>query len=275
MMKPTRAIGSIFLVLIFFVGIIAAQGGFDWSRVASPPSPVLFSADFYRMFDLGLHSAVASALWFSNITEFPYFSKGQPAFFHFFGVITALDPRFSFPYAYAVLVLPFSRNVPDRIDRAVEIGERGMRFADPDWRIPFYLGVLYHAYRDDFPRAAALFDLAAQTTEVPPAARSFSLNYGIAPKFRPRVAAYWRETAENTSDSALRARAETYVSRMELFDTMQRTVDAFARSHDRMPQDLDEIVRAGFLDRVPDDPFGTGFALVDDGVVGIRKETAR
>src|SRR3989344_5090291 len=137
------------------------QGAHDLVKVSvrsvRPPA----NGVLIRTFHVGLDAATASWLWLVAIRELPFFPNGRSVFFSDFDLLTALDPRFSFPYSYATLVLPITR-YPERIDDAIAIGRRGAAFADPDWRIPFYLAAIYQLERSDFENAVRYYDQAAR-----------------------------------------------------------------------------------------------------------------
>lgn len=260
------------LALVFLVGILFSQYAYDAHRLKNPPAqPETPSLDSVKTFDLGLHSAVAGYLWVTQtISELPFLKYGYEQFAKDFSLVNALDPRFSFPYYFTVLVLPNTR-YPGRVDASIAIGERGVREADPNWRVDFYLATLYHLEKNDRLNAAKYFDLAATAPDAPFYIKRFSINYGIAPNVREQTRRVWQAIAENTKDDEIKARAENYVKRLDEFDFLELSARVYKKKYGKLPEKIGDLIKGGILNAIPPDPFGFEFFIYPDGTVGIVK----
>jgi hypothetical protein len=246
-----------------------SQRAYDSSRArlaiqAQPPSAAVI-----RSFDLGLHSAVASFLWLDVRTELPFLRQGLDHFLSGLKTVNDLDPHWNTPYAFAVLVLP---NIPSRrgfTEEALAIGERGLASADPDWRIPFYMGTAYLLELNDHANAAKYFDIAAATPGVPEIIRRFAVNYGIHPDSIEATRQAWVAIYETSSDASVRERAAAHIAHLDILEGLNMAVRAFHGTKGRYPSDLEEVLAAGFLTEIPRDPFGFNFKIYEGGVVGI------
>ncbi len=251
------------------LAIAYAQSRADALRPRAEPASGENSLRLVRAFDLGLHSALASVLWLDTRTELPFLQNGYPEYRDGLALVNALDPKWNTPYAYTVLNLPYAADFPGRDRAAVRAGEEGLRSADPDWRIPFYLGALYELNLKDPVRAARYFDLTARTPGVPDPIRRFVLNYGLFPTLRDKVRAIWAAMYEEAPDQAARDRAQAYVLRLDVVKYLQAAADRYKAAYGAYPQDLSELVRRGFIPRIPPDPFDFEFAI-EDGAISIR-----
>lgn len=260
---------------ITFIAIIGMQFAYDGARVKAPRETVVeaTSPQFIRSFDLGLHSAAASFLWVNTIIELPFLQKGYRNFLNNLELINNLDPKFSFPYAFTTLVLPgvSKRKAPGKFQDTIVIAERGIREADPDWQIPFYLAVMYLVDLEDRPNAVKYFDIAAQTIGAPENIKSVSINFGTPRHLREEIKDVWRAIYESATDERTRERAQNYISRMEILDFLERAVLVYEQKTGVSPKTLDALVSEGIINTIPPDPFGFPFYIQDDGTVGVNK----
>lgn len=265
-MAITSRIG-IFLGLC--AAMVASQRAYDVSKAQLAIQTQPPAAAMVRSFDLGLHSAIASLLWLDVRTELPFLRQGVQHFLTGLKLINDLDPRWSTPYAFTVLVLP---NVPaykERVPVALAVGERALAAADPNWTIPFYMGTIYQLELKDHANAARYFDLAAATAGVPEIIRRFAINYGIHPESLAATKQAWAVIYATSPDPAVRERATGHVAHLEILEYLNAAVQVFRQKTGRYPADLEEVVRAGILPNIPEDPFGFQFKIYDQGVVGI------
>jgi len=256
---------------ILLAGVIASQYFYDRNRLENPPAPTPpLSAQFIKLFDLGLHSALASYYWVNNvITELPFLRDGFDQYNKDLTFINNLDPRFSFPYYWTVLVLP-NTQYPDAVNAAIEIGDRGVREADPDWRVSFFLATLYYLDKNDRPDALKYFDLAAQDPKAPFYIKRFSENFGIAPNVRQETEKIWEAIAQSNDDPETKARAEAYLTRLQMFDFLEQEAQVYKQKYGKLPLDVTDLVTGGILRALPQDPFGFQFKMYG-ATVGIVK----
>lgn len=254
--------------------VFGSQEAYDASQAKLVTQTRLPSVAVIKSFDLGLHSAVASFLWLDVRTELPFLRQGLDHFLVGLKAVNDLNPRWSTPYAFAVLVLP---NLPvsnlssgqELVGETLAIGERGLASANPDWRIPFYMGTTYLLELNDHANAAKYFDIAAATPGVPDLIRRFAVNYGIHPDSIEATRQAWVVIYETSSDVSVRERAAAHVAHLDILDGLNRAVRAFYGNKGRYPADLEEVLAAGFLTEIPKDPFDFNFKIYEGGVVGI------
>jgi 1-deoxy-D-xylulose 5-phosphate reductoisomerase len=149
------------------------------------------------------------------------------------------------------------------------IGQEGLRNADPDWRIPYYMALNYFVTLKDPEDALKYFDLAAQTPGVPDYARRFALNFGSPASERKKTEELWTTIRDSSNDPATKNRAQAYIDRLEIFDYLEAAVKAYQQKNGMEPTSLDQLVQKGVIPEIPQDPFGYTFILNKDGTVGI------
>lgn len=257
------------LIFLLLGSVVVVQYLYDPEKVGKIPVQFAPSPRLVRAFDLGLHSALASFLWIDTRTELPFLPNGYEKFRSDLDLINALDPKFSAPYAFAVLLLPETK-YSQRVRAAVEIGERGVTEADPNWQIPFYLAVTYHLYLKDNLNAAKYFDVASRTPGIPETVRRFAMNYGLYPSIRERTKQIWKTIYKTSSNEFMKERALAYIIHFEIVDYLQRAVGVYKERYKTYPKSIDDLLSEKVIWGIPKDPFGLEFMLYDQGIVGIK-----
>ncbi|OGY99841.1 MAG: hypothetical protein A2945_02505 [Candidatus Liptonbacteria bacterium RIFCSPLOWO2_01_FULL_52_25] len=268
-------IKKVLLIPLLFAGVATLQRTYDTVDIRAAQAKFgLPPIALVKTFDLGLHAAAASFFWVNDVIfEVPLLRVGLDRLMRDLALVNDLDPRFSFPYYFTVLVIPDERH-PDRVAATIEIGEHGVREADPDWRVPFFLAIAYHLYTDDRVSAARNYDIAARSPGIPFYAKRFSENFGIAQNARAETIAAWRiiaASAEEAGDQATKERAEVYIERLTIFDLLEEAARIYRHAFGKFPEYPHDLVAAGILSKIPRDPLGFEFTLGGDGSAGIVK----
>lgn len=258
------------VALVFLAVIIVAQYYYDDNALKNPPVQLPgISADFIKAMDLGLHSAVASYYWVEPVmAQTVTLDGGLEKYKQDLQAINALDPKFSFPYYWTLLLLP-NQKYPETIDAAIEAGERGIREADADWRVSFYLATLYHFYKHDYTNAVANFDRAARAPNAPDYIRRFGQNFGTTENLREQTKLIWEAIGKNSDDPILAERAKAYVERFNMVELLERASREYKRRYWSFPATLDKLVSEKVLSALPVDPFGFKFSIDRAGIIDI------
>lgn len=188
---------------------------------------------------------------------------------------TNFDPRFVVPYILGGMVLGDS---PGHVREALDILDRGARNHPADWRFPFYIGYTRYFSLGDPLEGAKALEEAARLPESPPylpllAARMFA--EGRAPE--TALAFLGRMVREETDPARLeilnRRIGEVIVE--QDIQALERAVAAYKDATGDLPRALSELVRAGLLRSIPEEPHGGRYLLSPDGSVASDRVTAR
>lgn len=259
------------LVTLLIASIVATQylyGSIDTKgtdAVSIIPSP-----EVVRTLDFGLHAAVASFLWIDTMPEIIELTDDNQMFLKKLDLVTAIEPKLSFPYAFATLVLPTIRKYSGRITSTIDFGERGMKDAAPDWRIPFYLAVTYLLDIGDHARATELFDKAASTPGVPEHIMLFGINFPTLSKnLRTQTRAIWEAIRDSAKDKETKKRAGVYLYRIEIVELLESAAKTYKLKLGVYPKTSSDLVKERIITSIPEDPFGFEFEFREDGSVQV------
>lgn len=257
------------IIILLALGlVVSTQYIYDEEKSkSSKPSPYVLSAEVVRAADLGLHNAASDLIWLSAIQ---YFGDWQTDKYQktddYIRLANELDPKFSYPYAFGVLILPSV----DMADEAIEIGEMGIENIDDDWRISYYIATTYHIYKDDQANALKYFDIAANTPGVPDNVKTVAATYGSNQDMRSKSKAVWQGIFENSEDEVVRERAYNYVLHYEIMDFLEEATDKYKDEVGNYPEDLEQLVSGGILKEIPKDPLGYEFVITESGRVRVK-----
>ncbi len=180
---------------------------------------------------------------------------------HVFGdVIAELDPRYIDPYWLGAIIL--TTEAKD-VDAGLRLLDRGFAKNPSAWILPYLAG--WECERVlRFDRAAAYFDLAARAPGAPP--DLFRLKAGMTARtgnLREAIAR-WKDVLDDPrNDDGARAIAtrqiRTLTVRADLQD-LDAAIAAYRQRNGRPPNSLEDLVRAGLVRSLPQDPDGAAYA---------------
>ncbi len=259
-----KNIFRIFALSFLLAGVVMLQRSYDSVKPSFPEAASgTFSPDVVRLIDMGFHPAVGAFSWISTMPEILDIFNGKHEYVSDLAFVNGVDPKFSYPYAFSVLVLPvFSKAVlPDGIGLAARIAQAGIQNADPDWRIPYYMAANYYLILHDKKDAITYYDITARTPGVPAFAARFSLNFGIGSNDRQTTEELWKTIRDSTNDTFTKNRAEAYIEHLQDFDYLDAAAKAYKANFGAYPSSIDLLVTKKIIPQIPQDPFGFTFII--------------
>lgn len=255
-------LASSLILALTLCGVVLFQYYYDLQKKERPLlPPTIIPAGALKIIDLGLHSVAASAMWVYTIQQASDHPDKLPELIE---NVTEIDPRFSYPYAFAALVLPDISNSPKK---AVELAKKGIELADPDWRVPYYLGTTYHIFFHDRKNAAFYFNLAASTPGATERLKFIASSYGTAPTLREQTRQIWISIYENSNDEIVKERAYNNIVHLEILNELDKALGIYVRRYLRLPEKIEDFVTSGIVKEVPKSPLGLRFYFESGRVV--------
>jgi len=238
--------------------------GLDAASRGSKELLYLPNGKYLKAMSLGHAPLVADLMYLWAIQYYSDYDRADRYRYveHVFGdVVAELDPRYLDPYWLGALIMTSEAN---DLDSGLRLLDEGFRKNPDQWILPYLAGwECDHAGRYD--RAAGYFDRAAKAPGAP--ASLLRLEAGMTARSGDLRGAIsrWRQVLDDArNDEEARAIARRQLRaltvRADLAD-LGAALDAFARREGRRPRNLDDLVRDGFLQRLPLDPDGHPYAF--------------
>ena len=224
--------------------------------------PLVFRPEIVRAADLGLHNAAADLMW---LTAIQYFGGGESATSEklddYLFLSAELDPKFAYPYAFGVLLLPAF----GQVDEGIKIAQKGIENKVPDYRIPYYLATTYFINKEDTANATLYFDIAANTPGAPDGIKKVAANFGSRADKRSKTIAIWEGTYNTTRDEVVKERAKNYLVHFGIMDLLDEASKQYYKINKKYPASPQDLVDSRILRAVPVDPFGFEYIFNEDG----------
>lgn len=177
--------------------------------------------------------------------------------------ITDLDPYFLDPYLLAEGYLTWETGQYEEANRLLK---KGVRYRTWDWRLPYFIGFNYFYFLRDYEKGA---DYVMKASRIPGAPE-------YLPTLGARLAYYGGETKTgilflkgmlaNTTNPSLRRALQLRLLALERADLIEEAVRAFEEEKGRFP-DANELVSLGYLEEMPEDPYGGRWGIMENGRV--------
>lgn len=265
-LREGRAQAIPLIVLLLLGGMSAAsvavtQWRLEQLHTARPAEELRYlpKGDHLKVAALGYDQLVADLLWLKAIQVMG--EKGREEqdaewLYQAFDAITTLDPKFDYVYQLGGIFLSV---LSGRADLAVQLLSKGTRNNPDIWRLHFFLGFDQFYYFGRFKEAADAMAAAAALPGRPDwvpmlATRLYAQaeEPEFAIEFLDRM--YQVSKDEKVREQLLARRHELVVERD--LNILNRTVLKFQERSHRPPDDLRELVTAGLLRGLPEEPSG-------------------
>jgi tetratricopeptide (TPR) repeat protein len=273
---PLASILPVVLVVWGFVGAYLLQlaidrAGENRAREKAVEEMAYFpSGRFARQASLEFQSLAADFVWLRGIQYYGYHLMSDRKYEwlgHVFDILVSLDPRFIGAYHFGAITMAWDAGKPHE---AIEFLTRGMKANPLSWQIPFDAGFICYMLLRDYGRASVFFEVASKMPNAwfilgrwAAIARAKAGDYQTAREM-------WLDILKGTENRALKALVVRQLKNLDLAeatDRLQKAVHRFEEDRRRLPTGLRELVESGYIDRIPEEPFGGRFYLKEGKVL--------
>jgi tetratricopeptide (TPR) repeat protein len=189
-------------------------------------------------------------------------------------VTTELDPRLLPAYEFGANFLapqpPSGAGLPGA---ALSLLKYGVQHNPDQWRLYYNLGFLYYTEFKDYAKAAQAFGQGAQlplTNEyMPILAARMAQHAGEFDTARM----LWFTTYNSTNESRIRQNAVEHLVALKVDEDvvqLENVVNKYRQQTGRLPVDMSDLERAGFIHGRPADPNGRAYKLMPDGRIEVQ-----
>jgi hypothetical protein len=232
----------------------------------------VFPGRFNRVLALGNKGLYADYLFLNTITFFggrqmyqerltqedwDYLVAGLNA-------VTDLDPYFLDPYIFAEGILTWGTH---RFDDANRLLQKGMKYRDWDWQMPFYLGFNHFYFLKDFNNGAAYLMEASRRPESPSTLPLLAARLSYYGDRARTGVLFLTGIIDQTSNERLRASLLLRKKALEGAALIEDQIERFRKEQGRGPKNIGELMATGYLDKLPDEPYGGKWIILPTGRV--------
>ena len=234
-----------------------------------PPLEVLPS-DFVALV-AGSHKPLAADLFYiqglqfigrTNPSEGPRALKEREIDYllNTFRIVSALDPKFLSPCFMGGIAITYDA-MSSR--KAIQFLEEAWRLNPEEWRIPLWIAFNYFHHLHQARDSLRYFQLAAERSTAPAFIREL-LPMVYYDAGDPETGVAYLEGLQASLGPSRNQWVERKLSWLRAIALLERAVRQFTERFSRMPDRLEELISKGFLQDIPQDPFGKGFLLDPD-----------
>ena len=213
---------------------------------------------------LGYHHLGADILWLRLVQVIGKKGNSEDEYewmYHALDVITTLDPQYAYAYYAGGVTLGDLANRPDLSNRLLEKGVH----ANPEvWNIPFLLGYNYYFLLGDSAKGAEYIMQAARLPDgpsyLPGLATRMASEAGSPDTALAFLEARLRETQDPQTRESLESRVKEVIIERDL-RLLESAVEAYRTQYRILPATITDLVVAGVLPSLPQEPFGGDYRL--------------
>ncbi len=190
-------------------------------------------------------------------------------------ITTTLDPRFNIAYRFGSIFLSARYpEGPGRPDLAVALLEKGLK-ANPDrWQYWNDIGFVYYWSDHDYLKASEAFRRGGDIPGAPWWMRSLAATMRAKGGDRETSRLLWRQLYETADNEYARVAAETKLMQLKAIEDveqLQKAIDRFAERRGSPVRNWDDLLAAGALRGIPNDPSGVPYKMTGDGRVQVSE----
>jgi len=221
-------------------------------------------------FAFGFRNVLADVAWLEAVQVAGNLKMARADYdrlYELLNVEANFDPKFEIPYFFGGLVLGES---PDHAQKAMKVFERGKGQYPADWRFPFYIGYTRYFSLGETGKAGKAMAEAARLPGSPaylPGLASRMLSEAREPETALRLL---EPIVRQESDPGRRAVLERRIREVTVerdLQVLERAVERYREKSGTVPANLSDLVRAGILSSIPEEPNGGRYLMEPGGKV--------
>ncbi len=251
----------------------------DQVRTGATLQEVLYisSPKLLKRLSLGYDGLLADVYWTRTVQYYGgmhHTGGGNYALLEpLLNITTQLDPHLIPAYEFGGTFLsakpPQGAGVPQK---AVELVEYGIRNNPGDWHLYYDLGFIYYMDLKDYRGAAGAFMRGSQVPNAHPFLRILAAQMAAHGGETETARMLWSATYQTTHDEHVKANAAAHLRAFQVdqdVTDLERVVDIYRQRTGHLPASFHEMVGAGLLRGIPEDPLGKPYRLMSSGKVEV------
>ena len=269
---------AIALLLSSLAGVGWTQRMMDGSKSATGKiQETLYFSDgeWLRKLCLGYEGLIADIYWTRVVQYYGRKRIDEEVDFKLLGpmlrITTTLDPHLLIAYRFGALFLAQKPPAgPGQIDEALQLIRKGI-VANPDyWRLWQDLGFIYYWDLKDYRKAAQMFEAGSRHPEAHDWMRVLAADLYARGGSRTTSQFLWSEIYRTAETEWIRKNAADHLLALQVdaeIQDLENLLAQFATAQGKRADSWGEVIEAGILGSVPEDPAGFPYTINEDGKV--------
>jgi tetratricopeptide (TPR) repeat protein len=276
--KTTLVAGLVLVVTL--AAAIALLRPVEQAQASALDEDTLYipSAKAISRMTLGYTGLAADIYWTRAVQYFGerhrIHSDRYPLLYPLLNVATDLDPKMLVAYQYGSIFLAQHRpGGAGQPDNAVQLVEKGIRANPEQWKLYLSLGFIHYTERQDPQAAADAFERGSRVPNAHPALKVLAATVLQEGGEAGKAKLLWAAIHDTTTDKDIRRTAFQHLRSIqsdEQVTALEALVERYRAHTGSAPSNFAEMVAAGWLKRVPEDPAGFPYKLTPEGHVEIE-----
>jgi len=278
--RTVTVLGSLLLVVFFAGSVLALRKVQTLRGPEATLEEVLYlpSSKTLKRMSLGYNTLLADIYWTRAVQYFGN-KHGQRStrydlLYPLLDITTDLDPKLLAAYQNGSIFLtqkpPQGAGQPDR---AVALLEKGIRNNPEYWRFYFTLGFVHYWDRHDYKKAEESFEKGSEVPGAQPWMKVLAARMADHAEDINTALALWSGIYQTTTDKIIRETAVMHITSLQAaaeIEELEQRVRAYRQRTGVLPSAWPDLIRAGLLRGVPQDPLGEPYQLAADGTVHVK-----
>lgn len=282
-MRPSRkvtAVASVLLVLSMLSCVLLLRQ-VDRVRTGATLQEVLYisSPKAIKRMSLGYSSLVADIYWTRAVQYFGGKLHVGARRYDLLGplleITTALDPKLLVAYEYGSNFLgappPLGAGMPQEAIKLIQFGIQN----NPDrWHLYYDLGFVYYLELKDYKAAEQAFEAGSHTPNAHPFMKLMAGNMAQHAGEYEMARLLWTATYQSAAEKMIRANALAHLRAITTDEdvlALGEIVARYGRATGHLPGSFADLIHAGLLPRIPQDPLGHPYKLMQDGTIEVAE----
>ena len=236
-----------------------------------PPAPVIkvLAADQYQF--LSQVISLQCVFYFGSLVERREQMPNWRSIYRALLTATRLDPYNMDSYYFAQAVLAWEAKM---IPQVIELLKYGFEHRPWDFHLPYFISFDYAFFLKDYKRAGEYLAKAAALKPEVEWYATLAARYFYEGGTTALALAYLKEMIPTARNEAIRKRMITRAEAFEKILHLEKAVLAYRNRFQTEPKKLEDLVEAGLLIKIPEDPYGGSFYLDNEGRVRTTSKLA-
>lgn len=175
-----------------------------------------------------------------------------------------IDPYFLDPYFLANGVLTWEAN---RVRETNTLLEKGSRYRDWDYWLPFFIGFNYYYFLHDNDKAAEYLMQASKKPGADPFYGYFAARLAYKGNRTENAIIFLEGILKTTKDLSMRKDYDIRLEALKKMYDLEKAVVIYKERIGVYPEKIGDLIEKRIIDRIPGDPYGGEFYINKDGSV--------